>query len=404
MPALRRLAPIITAIGPIVFLLHLTGCAGCAGLRVEEGDPMQEEDQPATTGAPSSATDDPSTATDDQSTGLPNSGSVLLQGVTVAGESSVSGQSVDVLVEGGRITAIGDLEAGDASVEDLSGRWLAPAFIDSHVHLSYLPRSEQMLDGGIAAAVDLAAPIQTLDDDNSPLTLLSSGPMVTAVQGYPTQSWGAFGYGLECSDSSSVREAVSTLIERGAQVIKMPITGSRSLGENSLRAGIEVAHEAGLKVASHAMSDEQAARAAQVGIDVLAHTPTGTLSEATLELWSDRAVIGTLRAFGGSDTAIANLRALREAGATVLYGTDFGNLQTTGIVRAELDLMSESGMSGAQILASGTSVPARWWGIEGLGSIEVGSRASLLVLAADPSEDPGVLADPEAVWIDGVKR
>jgi len=383
MPAPHWFRLLLAALGSILFLLHLVGCAGCAGLRVEGGDETSEDDPPGP---------------------LPEAGSVLLQDAMLAGAGPFSGQSVDVLVEAGRITAIGHLEVGEASVENLQGRWLAPAFIDSHVHLSYLPRTEQMLDGGIAAAVDLAAPIQSLDDDTAPLTLLSSGPMVTAQQGYPTQSWGAFGYGLECSDSNSVRDAVSALIERGARVIKMPITGSRSLSEDSLRAGIEVAHQAGLKVASHALSDEAAAQAAQVGIDVLAHTPTEALSDATLQLWSNRAVISTLRAFGGSDAAIGNLRALREAGATVLYGTDFGNLQTTGIVGAEIELLTESGMSGAQILASGTNVAAQWWGIDGLGSIEVGSRASLLVLAADPALDPGVLADPEAVWIDGIKR
>jgi imidazolonepropionase-like amidohydrolase len=331
-------------------------------------------------------------------------GSVLFQDATIVGSGPYSGQTVDVLIESGTITAIGDLNAKADTVVDLSGRWLAPAFIDSHVHLSFLPRREQMLDGGIAAAVDLAAPIHSLDDDVAPMVLLQSGPMVTAVQGYPTQSWGSLGYGIECQNESEVQKAVATLSAGGASVIKMPITEARSLSEAALRAGVEAAHSRGLKVASHAMSQEQVVLAAAVGIDVLAHTPTGQLSDAGTQAWSKGAVISTLRAFGGSDTAVDNLRRLRAAGATVLYGTDFGNLQTTGIVAAELDLLARAGLSGAEILASGTSVPAQWWGIEGLGSVDEGKRASFLILGSNPIESPDLLASPESVWIDGVRR
>lgn len=374
----------------LVGLLHLAGCVGCSELVVDgDGAPASEPQADSGDGTPNPE---------------PAAGAVLLRGPTITGDSSFAGQSVDVLIENGRIAAIGTLDAGDAETIDLQGRWLAPAFIDSHVHLSYLPRHEQMLDGGVAAAVDLAAPIDSLDEDAAPLTLLRSGPMVTAAQGYPTQSWGAFGYGLECSDASAVTAAVGALVERGARVIKMPVTESNSLADDALAAGVTAAHAAGLKVASHALTPALAGRAAQAGVDVLAHTPTSTLDAAAVAPWSSRAVISTLRAFGGSAAAVSNLRALREAGATILYGTDFGNLQEAGIVAAELDLLAESGMSGAQILASGTSVPALWWGIEGLGTIEVGSRASLLVLSGDPEQDPQLLATPEQVWIDGARR
>jgi len=375
---------------PLVALLQLAGCAGCGELVVDGDGPAQGE----TPTDPGEETPNPQPAT----------GAVLLRGPTIAGDSSFAGQSVDVLIEDGRIAAIGALDAGDAETIDLQGRWLAPAFIDSHVHLSYLPRSEQMLDGGVAAAVDLAAPIDSLDEDAAPLILLRSGPMVTALQGYPTQSWGAFGYGLECSDASAVTAAVDALIERGATVIKMPVTESNSLADAALAAGVTAAHAAGLKVASHALTAPLANRAAEAGVDVLAHTPTSTLDAEAVAPWSTRAVISTLRAFGGSAAAVNNLRALREAGATILYGTDFGNVQEAGIIGSELDLLAESGMSGAQILASGTSVPALWWGIEGLGTIEVGNRASLLVLSGDPQQNPQLLATPEQVWIDGVRR
>jgi len=67
----------------------------------------------------------------------------------------------DVEVRDGRIQAIGPgasaALAAQAKRIDVTGRFLAPAFIDSHVHLSYLPRAADLAAGGIAAAVGLDA-------------------------------------------------------------------------------------------------------------------------------------------------------------------------------------------------------------------------------------------------------
>ena len=45
-----------------------------------------------------------------------------------------------------------------------------------------------------------------------------------------------------------------------------------------------------------------------MNMDVLAHCPTSYLSDQTIELWSSRTIIPTLHAFGGSSTAVDNLR------------------------------------------------------------------------------------------------
>jgi imidazolonepropionase-like amidohydrolase len=307
----------------------------------------------------------------------------------------------DLEIRDGVIAAVGEVDPS-LTAYDVSGRWLAPAFIDSHVHFAYLDGPEPMADGGVAAAVDLAAPEALLSTDLSPLAVLASGPMVTAVGGYPTQSWGAGGYGLECGDAQAAAAAVAHLAEAGAGVIKLPVTGAPSLEEDALRAAVEAAHGLGLKVASHALGADEAALAAAVGADVLAHTPTdGGLDAAD---WSGRAVISTLAAFGGSDQAIANLAALQAAGATVLYGTDYGNTRTPGVDPSEIALLQAAGLDGAAILEAGTAAPAALWGFDHLGALEVGRAASLLVLEEDPLTAPETLAAPAEVWIDGRRR
>jgi imidazolonepropionase-like amidohydrolase len=157
-------------------------------------------------------------------------------------------------------------------------------------------------------------------------------------------------------------------------------------------------------VASHALDDGEAAAARSAGIDVLAHTPVAPLEADTVAAWSGGAVVSTLGAFGGSNTTLSNLAALKAAGATVLYGTDFGNTRTPGVDGRELALLTEAGLTPAEVLAALTSAPAAYWGLTDLGAIEVGKAASVLVLPRDPLVDPTVLAEAEQVWLDGVRR
>ena len=319
------------------------------------------------------------------------------------GGTLTGGDVVDVEVRAGAIVALGPVDPTVDRV-DVTGMWIAPAFIDSHVHLAYLPAIQQMAAGGVAAGVDLAAPLAFMASDSGTFEIVHAGPMVTAVGGYPTQSWGSDGYGFEVDSPAEAIAAVDDLASRGAGLIKLPVTGPPVLDEASLQAAADRAHELGLKVASHALLDSEAVIARQAGVDVLAHTPTAPLEDSTVDLWASGAVITTLSAFGGRDDTLDNLRRLREAGATVLYGTDFGNTRTAGIDGAEIALMLQSGMDGEAILASATAVPAEYWGLDDLGAIDVGSAASLLILSSDPLVDPSVLASPEAVYIRGVRQ
>lgn len=327
-------------------------------------------------------------------------GSLLIAGGTVVGVGVADVRAVD-----GTIMAVGELTAiAGEKVIDAAGKWVAPAFIDSHVHMLYLPEASEMAANGVAGVVDLAAPVEIFTTSSlAPLRVVAAGPMITAIQGYPTQSWGAGGYGRECADAAAAVEAVEQLHALGAGVIKLPITTGPQLDDAALKAAAGKAHELGLLVASHALSDEQARRAAAAGVDILAHTPTEPLAAKTVQAWSGRAVISTLRAFGGAEATIANLKALKAAGATVLYGTDFGNTSTPGVDGGEVMLLQAAGLTGREIVAAGTSAPAgRWAGLNGLGAVAVGKDASVMIVAEDPYVEPVTLASPSLVVIRGV--
>lgn len=337
--------------------------------------------------------------------------------VTLTGAHIIGYGSATLIIRDGRIEAINDkLKSSDGDVINLDGSFIVPAFIDSHVHLAIGYTAGQLVQGGIAAAVDLSAPLSYLARNYEPLSILLAGPMITAIKGYPSQSWGGDGYGLETRGVDGVRAAVNFLHASGARVIKMPVgdtTGGgaipgmkenlSTLSDEEMKAIVEQAHAHGLRVAAHAITDTAAMRAAEAGADVLAHTPTIALSDATVKAWSTRALISTLAAFKNVPIAVDNLRRLREAGTTILYGTDLGYTTIPAINLEELELLQKAGLDGDALLASVTESPANYWGLEGFGRIIAGARANLLILDADPRIDLSSLTRPVAIYIDGFK-
>jgi len=237
--------------------------------------------------------------------------------------------------------------------------------IDSHVHLAYYPVADQLAAHGVGAAVDLAAPERALGT-KYPLTVIQSGPMLTRPGGYPLDSWGKDGYGIACAKRDCIMSAIERLAGGGARVIKI------ALDDNGLDPALALfasrrAHQLGLKVAVHALSDAGARHAAAIDADVLAHTPLELLAQQTVDAWASRkgrAVISTLAAFGGSDEAIDNLRRLHEAGVVVLYGTDLGNLRIDGPSQDEIALMRRAGLNEEEVTAAMTTVPWTFWGFD----------------------------------------
>ncbi|MCZ6718054.1 MAG: amidohydrolase family protein [Gammaproteobacteria bacterium] len=65
--------------------------------------------------------------------------------------------------------------------------------------------------------------------------------------------------------------------------------------------------------------------------------------------------------------------------------------------------MAKAGLDNKAVLATGTTVPAQFWGFgDGLGTLAAGHTASLLILDADPERDPLTLSRPLAVYLDGI--
>ncbi|MDE1467472.1 amidohydrolase family protein [Aurantiacibacter sp. D1-12] len=84
------------------------------------------------------------------------------------------------------------------------------------------------------------------------------------------------------------------------------------------------------------------------------------------------------------------VRVCRTAGVPMLAGTD---TLTSGVVAGfslhdELELMVDAGLTNEEALASATRLPSIWLGVDSdRGTVDVGKRADLVLLEADPTQD-----------------
>jgi cytosine/adenosine deaminase-related metal-dependent hydrolase len=231
----------------------------------------------------------------------------------------------------------------------------------------------------VAAVLDLGAPERALPfAQAAPLRVRFSGPLLTAPGGYPTQSWGKEGYGLEVASEKEVAIALERLFRSGSRFLKLAFDPRYPmLAPAVARAAADEAHRRGMLVAAHALEEKSLRLALDAGADVFAHAPLEPIP------LPGKWVISTLRAFGGT---------LRGLGARVVYGTDLGNQGTAPSIDARELLLLER--EGVDPLRAATIEAAELLGYPDLGRLSVGSAASLLAVRG---LDPESLARP--VWV-----
>jgi imidazolonepropionase-like amidohydrolase len=263
--------------------------------------------------------------------------------------------------------------------------YVGPAIVDAHVHLAFGSMAE-MRQRGVVAVRDLGAPPALAAEVRGP-DVEVAGPLLTAPGGYPSRSWGADGFARFVADAADARRAVKDLDVDLVKVALEP-AGGPVPDVATVRAIVGAAHDRGLMVTAHALSEPMVLRALDAGVDELCHMPSEPLSPAGVEriAASGVAVVSTIQCLGGA--APANAKALHEAGVRLVYGTDLGNAGTRpGVDVRELRRLAETGLGMAGALAAAT-VP-----------IEPGKRARLVLLDADPVVDDTTWERPfRTVW------
>ncbi|MGI9018632.1 MAG: amidohydrolase family protein [Euzebya sp.] len=319
-----------------------------------------------------------------------------------------SGQPLTLTLRGRRIDSVGpDLPDGVQAV-DLDGGFLIPGFTDMHVHMQFADPAA-ILAGGVTTVRDLGGPdnaAQAIRGGPSGLRVLIAGRILTAVNGYPTQSWGADGTGRQITDPGDAVAAVEEQRAAGAVVLKVALedSGGRPvLDAETLQVIVQQGQRFGLGTTAHVGSPAMLELALQAGVSELAHLPLFDVSAADMVAVAQAGivVVPTLEIRGRDPGAAMALAAFRQAGGRVLYGTDLGNGGTNpGIESGEVRLLLEAGMTPQEILDSATSAPADYLQLD-TGRLEPGRAADLVVLGSDPFADPAAYDDVRMVLANG---
>jgi imidazolonepropionase-like amidohydrolase len=183
---------------------------------------------------------------------------------------------------------------------------------------------------------------------------------------------------------------------------------------------MEAAHAEGARVTAHCFGEDCLPDLLGAGIDGIEHA-TGLTPETTEQAAAQGvAIVPTLVNIATfpqiaesarakfpvySDHMLAlhsrryeTIAAAHEEGVPVYVGTDAGGSLTHGLVAHEVAELTKAGFSSVEALDAACWRARRWLGRPGL---EEGADADLVVYAADPRDDVGVLADPASIVLRG---
>ena len=382
----------------------------------------------------------------------------FVEGLVFQGDGRVM-EKATVLVEGERIAKIGkggmEIPRGAQRIS-LEGRTLFPGFIDAHIHicldgspdpigkLASEPAPVTAIRASQLAMETLMAGVTTVRDmggkDGVDLALRDAirsgavqGPRMLVSRSMVCMTGGhGWQFGRQADGPDEVRKATREQVRGGADLVKFMATGgvltpgvepgAEQFTEEELRAGIEEAHKAGRKTATHAMGTRGILNALRAGIDSIEHgvyldeEAVSLMKAGQIPLVPTISALYNIERMGteGGIPAFAvektlrvkphhlnSVRMAREAGLLVAMGTDAGTpFNRHGQNLVEMVLLAQHGYSPMEALQGGTGIAARTLGLDQvLGTVEEGKLADLVVVEGNPLDDMEILLKAEAVTV-----
>lgn len=373
-------------------------------------------------------------------------------------------RDVNVIVSGGKISAVGKSVAPSQGAETVEGkgRTLLPGLIDSHTHTFGLESLREASVFGVTTELDMFTMIGPMMKLRKEMTegkypeaarFQTAGTLVTAPHGHGTE------YGLSIPTITSPEEAqnfVDARIAEGSDYIKIIYDNGHTYGANiptiskeTLAAVIEAAHKRHKMAVVHIGSYEGARDAIAAGADGLMHlfvdrapdsdfgqfvaahrafvVPTLSvlasicgrhpgeqlLSDPRLAPYIPMTVRGNFKAsfpvrpnaHEDYDAATKTVLLLKAANVPILAGTDAPNPGTAhGVsLHGELKLLVDAGLTPEEALSAATSIPAARFSMPDRGRIAEGERADLVLVQGDPTKDILATRDIVDVWEGGVQ-
>jgi len=302
-----------------------------------------------------------------------------------------------VVIDGDEIVNVGIASVNGAQRIDCTGLKITAGFWNSHVHFferkwadaANLPDDElkqQMVDTFsrycFTTVFDLGSPLantQALRERTDVVRIFTTGNGLIPPNALPPEGvlavMGVMNFPMyEVTDGITASEAVWKLLADRADAIKVFASSPRgTMSKFAMRAAATAAHAAHKQLFVHPSSNDDIALAVDCGADVIAHTTPRS------PVWDDKLVwamvernvaltptLSLWQSYARHDrvsmqqriveTEVAQLRAFRLAGGTILFGTDLGAVDPDPA--PELALMRASGMRFPDILRSLTADPS----------------------------------------------
>jgi len=339
-----------------------------------------------------------------------------------------------ILIDGDRIGAVGrglTIPAG-AEVIDLSRATVLPGLIDTHTHLTYHYDTEQNEKPAVTAIYGAENARLTLGAGFTTVRNLGAGDGIDfdlrhsidkgAASGPRIQASGAPLTRSRAPDSNSdlsarivgIREFVRKQIAAGADVIKIFVTpgaggGDVSLySEEEIKAVVDEASKAHLKVAAHAHATEGIKAAVRAGVASIEHGSKLDDEAIKLMILHHTALVPTLylpnhylghrEKFNFNEARWQALDQLRNitannfrkalaAGVWIVMGSD-AVAGLHGENAKEIEWMVKARMTPAQAIRAATADAAQLMGWQDrVGTIEAGKFADLIAVEGDPLKD-----------------
>jgi len=313
------------------------------------------------------------------------------------------------------------------SIIDGTGKTIIPGLINAHVHAWFPNHLKDAAQAGVMAVFDLHGGsvgmnyLVEIRDTVGWADYYRAGPGATVEGGHGTQ----FGMAVPMIGKELTAEQyVLDRVEEKVDFIKILREPSmNTIGFEQIDTVIQVAKKHNLTTVSHISIKDDALEVAALGADGLAHiwwdkaietdeltslktsgafvTPTMVVVEKALEIFQKR---DSTKQYLSFEAIINEVRKLHEAGVTLLAGTDppnFGLNHGTDLYQ-ELYYFVEAGLSPLEALRTATGNISEAFGMEEIGWVKEGNRASFSLIDGDPTVEIKDLEKMEMIWQKGV--
>jgi imidazolonepropionase-like amidohydrolase len=367
-------------------------------------------------------------------------------------------EGAGVLVDEATIAWVGshgEQPAGDREEILGGGAMFSPGLIDCHVHLCFDGVADFLGESNVSEAFaavkcvkngkrHLAAGVTTVRDLGGMDAVVcevgkaieegrTAGPRVVASGQALTISgghgWNSFARQVDGPDS--VRKAVREQIRAGARSIKIVATGGvltpaipvdfSAFTPEEIEAAVDEAHKWGVPIAAHAIGKQGIEHCVRAGVDSVEHGVQ--IGPEVAAMMKDRGIfrVPTISALRGiidnpdevaayavekgkriEQEAHETFRAGVSVGVPVACGTDAGTpFNPHGGAPMEIIRMTEWGLDPLEALRAATSNAAKLLRVAGVGVVEEGAAADLVLWEGNPLEDMKAILSPRLVMTAG---